>query len=145
MMLRFVDLFKVEFDRFGEVAEGFADRPALASHVHFETLRHVPVVLLVHSGGEVPRRTHASSVASPATRRVPGRRLSLRFRASPARTTTATRVVAGASRHPLVRHDDMSRPRVRVRPRPTRNADTIATSTAATTTCTRKVIQKLSV
>ncbi len=64
VLLGVVDLVEVQFDCLGEIAQGFGDRAALACHIDLEALRHVPVLFLVYSGGEVPRGAHVSSVAS---------------------------------------------------------------------------------
>lgn len=54
MALWVIDLFEIESDSLGEVAQGFVDRTALASDVDLKTLRHVPVLFLVYGGGQVP-------------------------------------------------------------------------------------------
>lgn len=58
MLLRVIDLVKIEADSLGEIAQGLVDRAALAGHVDLETLRHVPVLFLMYCGGQVPRRVH---------------------------------------------------------------------------------------
>jgi len=58
VLLGVFDLIEVQLDRLGEIAQGFGDRAALAGHIDLKALRHVPVLFLVHSGGEVPRGAH---------------------------------------------------------------------------------------
>lgn len=60
MPLRVIDLFEVESDSLGEVAQGLVDRTALASDVDLKTLRQVPVLFLMYGGGQVPNGIHRS-------------------------------------------------------------------------------------
>ena len=65
MPLWVIDLFEVQSDSLGEVAQGFVDRMALAGDVDLKTLRHVPVFFLMYGGGQVPSGAHRSQCDTP--------------------------------------------------------------------------------
>ncbi len=55
-------LWVVDLDSFRKIARSFLDRVALAGYIDLKTLRYVPVLFLMHSGGQVARRAHGLSV-----------------------------------------------------------------------------------
>ncbi len=65
MLLGVLDLVEVQLDRLGEITQRLRVRAALAGHIDLKTLRHVPVFFLVYGSGEISRRIHVPSVASP--------------------------------------------------------------------------------
>ncbi len=65
MPLWVFDLFEVESDSLGEVAQGLVDRTALASDVDLKALRHLPVLFLMYGSGQVPSGAHRSQCDTP--------------------------------------------------------------------------------